>query len=464
MNSKTAHRSSSWSVSLLLLLLAISPLAAQTPPNTYSSHGIELSITGPIGPATLDYVSQGIDAAAQENAALVLLRIDTPGGLDQSMRGIIKSILQSPVPIVSYVSPSGARAASAGTYILYASHVAAMAPATNLGAATPVSIGGSTPSLPDTADEKADKNTDEPDVDNESAKRRKVVNDAVAYIRGLAEKRGRNADWAEAAVRAGESISALEAAKLNVIDLVADNQSELLQAINGREITTASGPVTLNTTGLTLQVREPDWRMQILAVITNPTVAYILMMIGIYGLILEGYSPGAMVPGIVGAISLLIALFAFQIIPVNFAGLGLLALGVALMIAEAFAPSFGVLGLGGVAAFVFGSIMLMDTGVPGYTAPFAVIGAVALASSLLMFLVIGLFLRSRRQQVTTGREGLLHADAEAIESFDKRGWVHVHGERWQAVSTQAIHAGQRVRITAINGLTLTVEPRLSEGD
>lgn len=435
---------------LPLSLAAVWCLTALAQTNSVSA--VVLTIDGPIGPATSDYVVQGLDAAQRQDAGLVLLQLDTPGGLDTAMREIIKAILASPVPVVAYVSPPGARAASAGTYILYAAHVSAMAPATNLGAATPVNLGGSKPSAPEPIQ------SDNPDVDNESSKRRKMVNDAVAYIRGLAERRARNADWAEQAVRSGTSIGAQEAVDRNVVDLIADDSSQLLAAINNREIKTSAGIVTLNTTGMALQNRSPDWRMQLLAIITHPTVAYILLMIGIYGLILEGYSPGALVPGIVGAISLLTALFAFQVIPVNFAGLGLLALGLILMVAEAFAPSFGVLGLGGVAAFAFGSIMLMDTGVPGYGAPLAVIAAVAISGALLMFLIVALFLRSRKQPITTGREGLIGSHAEAMEDFGQRGWVLAHGERWQAISAVPVTAGAQLRITAVDSLTLTVEP------
>lgn len=422
---------------------------AQTLQPSVGTHGIVLTIDGPIGPATSDYISQGLQDAQQGQAQLVLLRIDTPGGLDQSMRAIVKAILQSPVPVIGYVAPSGARAASAGTYILSATHIAAMAPATNVGAATPIKLGGSVPGTENRSDGPAD---------NKTAERRKIVNDAVAYIRGLAVKRDRNADWAATAVRDGASINANEAAKLNVVDLVAENQSALLQAINQRQVNTAAGTVTLNTTGLSLEVHDPDWRMRMLAIITNPTVAYILMMLGIYGLILEGYSPGAVLPGVAGAICLLLALFAFQILPVNFAGLGLLALGVALMVGEAFAPSFGVLGLGGVVAFVFGSIMLMDTGVPGYSAPLGVIAAVGTASAIILFLIMALFVRSHKRQVSTGREGMQGASAQAMEAFDERGWVMVHGERWKATTQRPITNGQKLRVTGVDGLTLKVEP------
>ncbi|WP_353253073.1 nodulation protein NfeD [Salinisphaera sp. PC39] len=425
-----------------------------------------LAITGPIGPATQGYVERGIEAAESEGAELVLLRIDTPGGLDQAMRGIVKAVLAARVPVVGYVAPSGARAASAGTYILYATHIAAMAPATNLGSATPVSIGGGGGPFggggggegKPPADGDAGNTGEEPVADNETAMRRKVVNDAVAYIRGLAERRGRNADWAEKAVREGASLSAGEAAERDVIDLVAESTPALLAAIDGRTVTVAGEDVTLAASDLALIEREPDWRMKLLAVITNPTVAYILMMIGIYGLILEGYNPGSFVPGVTGAICLLLALFAFQILPVNFAGLALIGLGVALMVAEAFAPSFGILGLGGVAAFVFGSIMLMDTGVPGYQVPLAIIGATATASAIVLFLIVYLFMRSRARRVATGSEGMVGAVGEALEDFDGRGRVFVHGENWRATADTPVRRGQRVRVTAVSGLTVTVVP------
>lgn len=417
---------------------------------------VELIIDGPIGPATSQYVAEGLSQAETDGAPLVILRINTPGGLSKSMRDIVQAILSSPVPVIGYVAPTGARAASAGTYILYATHIAAMAPATNLGAATPVQMGGGESPAP--SDAGKNKDQDKKAQDSASAKRRKAVNDAVAYIRGLAEQRGRNADWAEQAVREGSSLSAQAALDKNVIELITPGTGKLLASVDGRTVTTSTGEITLDSADLRVEHREPDWRMKLLAVITNPTVAYILMMIGIYGLILEGYNPGSFVPGTIGAICLLTALFAFQILPVSFAGLALLLLGIGLMVAEAFAPSFGILGLGGVAGFVLGSIMLMDTDVPGYEVPIAIIGATATAAALLMFLIIYLFMRSHRTRVVSGSEGMVGASAEALSDFDDYGRVFVHGEDWRAVTRRPVRRGQRVRVVAVDGLTLTVEP------
>ncbi len=432
---------------------------------------VRLEVKGAIGPATRDYVLNGIEHARETGAELVILEMDTPGGLDSAMRDIIKGILGSSVPVVTYVSPSGSRAASAGTYILYASHVAAMAPATNLGAATPVQIGGGVPSPPIPGDEQDPDSDQTAAADDEEASEgdspelsgtameRKTVHDAAAYIRGLAELRGRNAEWAERAVREAVSLTAEAALEENVIDVVAIDVTELLEAIDGMSVKLGNETVEISSDSLMVEIYEPDWRTRFLMVITDPNIAYLLMLAGAYGLLLEGYNPGAFVPGIVGAICLLLALFAFQVLPVNYAGLALIALGVALMVAEAFAPSFGVLGLGGIVAFVFGSVILMDTDVPGFAISRVLIGTLAAVGGTLMLALMLFLVRSRRRPVVSGTESMLGEMAEALEAFTTTGTVFVRGERWKAMTTRPVMKGQAVQVTDINGLLLKVEPR-----
>ncbi len=427
---------------------------------------IQLTIEGAIGPATSDYVMRAMDQAIEQKARLIVIRMDTPGGLDTAMRDIIKAISSSPVPVATYVSPTGARAASAGTYILYASHIAAMAPGTNLGAATPISMGGmpgtpqKEPAKP-TPDEKT-KDKDTPTVPaNEEAMRNKVVNDAVAYIRGLADLHGRNADWAEKAVRESASLQARAALKINVIDVVAESMSDLLKQIDGRKVTVLGQKRVLKTAGLTVRVIDPDWRSRLLSVITNPNVAYILMLIGIYGLIFEFANPGSIVPGTIGAICLLLALYALQLLPINYAGMGLLLLGIALMVAEAYAPSFGVLGIGGVISFVIGSIILMKTEAPGFGIDISVIITFTLSSVLVFVFVIGMAARARRRPVVSGMEEMIGAHAIALSDFDNAGQVSVHSEIWQANSDQPVKKDQALTVTGIDGLTLHVTPTTS---
>jgi membrane-bound serine protease (ClpP class) len=352
------------------------------------------------------------------------------------------------VPVVTYVHPKGARAASAGTYMLYASHVAAMTPATNLGAATPVSIA---PAASAPEEEKKDGKS----PGGGSTMERKVVNDAVAYIRGLATLRGRNADWAEQAVREAASLEADQALKLKVIDIVAPTVEALMEQLHGRKVQLPGGERLLNTRAIQLETVTPDWRNKLLATITNPNVAYILMLIGIYGLIFEFSNPGAILPGVVGAICLLVALFAFQVLPINYAGLGLVLLGVALMVAEAFVPSFGALGIGGVVAFVIGSIMLFDREIPGFEIARPLIGAFALLSALFFVIVLGMVLRARKRPVVSGAEEMTGSVGEV---FDDNGMVRIHSELWQALSNTPLLRGQKVRVTGRNGLILLVEP------
>lgn len=433
-----------------------------------------LEVDGAIGPATTLYLEDSLQVAAEAGAPAVVIRMNTPGGLDAATRDINQAILGSPVPVITWVAPEGARAASAGTYILYASHVAAMAPATNLGAATPVQIGGGmgapqpepageTDKGSDNGGENGGKEEESPAAAQDGAMERKVVNDAAAYIRGLAELRGRNAEWAEKAVREAVSLTANEALDENVIDILAADTESLLRQADGREVKVGENMVTLRTAGRAVEPLTPDWRSELLSIITNPTVAYLLMMVGLYGLILEGYNPGALVPGVVGAICLLLALFAFQVLPVNYAGLALIALGVILMVAEIFAPSFGVLGIGGIIALVFGSIILLDTDVPGFEISPWVIGGTAAISGGVFMGIMYLAIRAWGRPVVTGRQQLVGAEAVAVSDFtDGRGGVHVHGERWGARSDRPVSEGDRVVIRDLDGLTLVVEPATGE--
>jgi membrane-bound serine protease (ClpP class) len=453
------------------LLVAAAVLAATLAPRAGAQcHVALITIDDAIGPATSGYFEKAHRRAVETGASLAVLQLDTPGGLDSAMRDIIKVIVNSPVPVACFVAPGGARAASAGTYILYACHVAAMAPATNLGAATPIPVGGSAPlpGMPDRKPEGKDGKDGKDETDGkgepapgkppQDAGQAKAVNDAVAYIRSLAEKRGRNADWAERAVREGVSLSAERALEQKVIDFIADDVPALLKQIEGRQVTTTAGTITLATAGLEVRAIEPDWRMKFLAIITNPTVAYVMLLIGIYGLLLEGYHPGAILPGVVGAICLLLALFAFQILPVNYVGLALILLGVVLMIAEALAPSFGALGIGGLVAFVFGSIMLMDIEVPGYGVNRGIIFGIAAGGASVMGLTLYLLWRSRRSPVVTGEQTLVGHTAEVDEPIEHEGWAWVAGERWKVRTSRPLRPGDRPRIRAMDGLTLIVEP------
>jgi len=449
---------------LLACLLWAGTLFAQSPDISGAAQrdtgniAVLLSINGAIGPAMHDYIQRGLSKAAEQRAQVIILQIDTPGGLDVSMRKIIQGIIASPVPVVSFVAPGGARAASAGTYILYASHIAAMAPATNLGAATPVKIDTLAP-----APEVLDRTGERPDKSGgQDAMTVKVINDAVAYIRGLAQMHGHNADWAEQAVREGASLTAAEALDKNVIDLVADDVSDLLAKIDGRTVDLSGESIKLSTRSLTLERLEQDWRTRLLAVIADPNIAYILMLIGFYGLVLEFTLPGTIVAGVVGAISLLLALFAFQVLPINYAGLALILLGITFMLAEALLPGVGALGIGGIAAFVIGSIMLIDTEAPGYSISIPLIATFTLMSAGFFMLVFGMVLKSRKKPVITGIEELIHSTGEALEGFEQEGWVRIHGERWRARTHIPLLPGQQIKVTAMQGLLLEVEPCQSD--
>ncbi|WP_036231902.1 NfeD family protein [Marinobacterium litorale] len=440
--------------SLLLTVLSVHSEETVQPGSIWA-----LTLDDVVGPASADYLVRGIERAKEADAVAVLLTINTPGGLDSAMRAMISAVLASDVPVLCYVAPSGARAASAGTYLLYACHLAAMAPATNLGAATPVSI--STPISPspgsDGGGSREQEGEESSPVGQGSAMERKVINDAVAYIRGLAELRGRNADWAERAVREGVSLTATEALDQQVIDLVAEDRTQLLADANGVRVMINGEPRILDLQGRPLFSFAPDWRSQFLSVITNPNVAYVLMLIGIYGLILEFSNPGFGLPGVVGAICLMVALYAFQVLPISYAGLGLMLLGVGLIAAEAMMPSFGVLGVGGLVAFVVGSIILMDTEVPAYQIAMPVIVALAVTTGALLFAVLGMALKAHQRPRLMG-SGAARGQTVTIEQvYEGQALARFEGELWEVRCPDALAVGDRVKIHEVDGLTLVVD-------
>ncbi|EIL97422.1 serine protease [Rhodanobacter thiooxydans] len=423
----------------------------------------QIALDGPIGPAAAEYFDDASKRAVTDGAVAIVLRLDTPGGLADSMRQIITGMLASPVPVLVYVAPQGARAASAGTYILYAGQIAAMAPATHLGAATPVSLGGATPMpLPKTGEQPASAGSaakDEAAAGND-AESHKVMNDAIAYIRSLAQLRGRNAQWAEQAVRGAATLTASEAAQQHVVDFVAADVADLLAKADGRKVRVGERDVALQLKGASVREYAPGARTRFLAIITNPTIAYLLLLGGIFGLALEAMHPGAMLPGIAGGICLLVGLYALQLLPVNYAGLALMALGVGLLVAEAANPSVGAFGAGGLVSFVVGSVMLMNTGVPGYGVNLGVIAGIAVCAAALLALIVWLVFRSRRAHQVTGDAAMLVDTGELLEPVEADGeaWMLVRGERWRVRSDIALPAGARVRVVSRQGLLLRVEP------
>jgi len=441
-----------------MIVAAAAMVALVLPLEAAAKQAVVLEIDGAIGPAIADYLVRELRAARPGEIGIIVLRMNTPGGLDTSMRMMISAILASPVPVATYVAPNGARAASAGTYIAYASEIAAMAPGTNIGAATPVQLGAipvGRPNEPSGQKKDQDKEKSAEPADTET---RKVVNDAVAYIRSLAELNGHNADWAVEAVRAAASLPASDALKLHVIDAIAADVPDLLRKIDGRTVTIAGQPKRLETAGLEIVTVAPDWRTELLAIITNPNVAFILMLIGVYGLIFEFLNPGSVAPGLIGAISLVVALYALNLLPINYAGAGLVLLGVGLMVAEAHIGAFGAIGIGGVVAFVIGSIMMFPSQVPEFElSPFAIAGAAAVTAALFL-LVLSMLLRSRKAVVVTGKEALLGAEGEAVSWQGQQGRILVKGEIWSARAAGPLQPGTRVKVIDRDGLVLVVQP------
>ncbi len=452
-------------IAATVLFVSPAPLSAEES----GRPALMIEIDGVIGPATARYVKEGLTTASERRADVVILRLNTPGGLATSMREIIADVLGSPAPVIGYVAPSGAHAASAGTYILYATHIAAMAPGTNLGAATPVQIGGPLPGLPGSAPDKdgKDKKDDAQQPASQNVLTAKATNDAVALIRSLAELRGRNADWAEKAVREAASLSASGALQANVIDLIARNPTELLQQIDGRTVELAGGEMRqLATKGLTIERLDPGWLIRFLSVITNPNVAFILLIVGIYGLIFEFSTPGAIAPGVIGAICLLLGLYALNMLPINYTGLALIVLGIAFLIVETFNPTV-VLGLGGVAAFLLGAAMLFKIEAPGYRLSWTVVVIAAAMIFSLTVVVLGSLWRARRNPARVGAQAMRGLPAEVLDWSGSEGHVFAHGERWQAHGAEALAPGEMVEVAGIKDLTLVVRRRsartVSEG-
>ncbi len=418
-----------WLISLLPILFTPLVLAAEK--------AFLLNIDGPIVPAVQDYIKRGLDQAVNEHAALVILQINTPGGLESTTRKINDTIIASPVPIVAFVAPSGARAASAGTYIVYASHYAVMANGTNIGAASPVNLMG----------------TEEVSVED-----KKAMNDSAAYLRSLAELRGRNSSWANDAVYQSKSISAIEAKKQNVVNEIADNYPQLLQTINGKPVTVQGKTQHLNTTNIQIETIPHDWRYSFLTFITNPNIAYILMLIAIYGLFFELSSPGLILPGVTGIIALLLVLYAFELMPINYVGLTLVCIGIAFMIFEIFVSSFGIIGIGGVIAFIIGSVMLFDLDDPNYHLTWTLIFAMSFISIGFFFMVLMLVFRAHKQAIITGKEGLIGSEGLVLSVMNEQVVVSILGEIWDAQSPVMLNKGDRVKVTAVHGLKLMVEP------
>jgi len=416
---------------LILSFTLVTPAGWASPDEVYVAR-----VEGIIAPSLAEFFVSAIRKAEDGGGHAIIFELDTPGGLDTSMRIIIKEILRSPAPVIIYVSPSGARAASAGAFITIAAHVAAMAPGTNIGAAHPVQMGGG-------------------EADEEMT--RKIENDAAAYIRGLAERRGRNATWAEDAVRKSVSATATEALRLKIIDVVAENRADLLAKIDGRTVETGAGKITLKTKTAKIVEVEMGLRDKVLSVISNPTIAYILLILGMAGMYFELSTPGAILPGVLGGICLILAFYAFQTLPINYAGLLLIILGVILFIAEVTVVSHGILTIGGMTAMILGSLMLIDSPAPFLQISLSAILGVTAATTAFFVFAIGAVFRAHRRQPATGREGLVGQAGVARTRLNPDGLIFIRGEIWNATCVEGAEPGEQVQVTSVAGLKLKVK-------
>jgi len=424
---------------LVLLLLGLwgfiaPPAVPAAPPPVFN----KITVSGAITPPMAEFILANIEEASREGRAGLIILLDTPGGLDLAMRDIAKGILNAPLPVIVFVYPAGARAASAGVIITVAAHVAAMAPGTNIGAAHPVAIGFG---------------------GGDKTMMEKVENDAAAYVRGIARQRGRSEEWVERAVRKSESVTAEEALKKGVIDLVAADVPELLRGIDGREVKVGGKTVVIKTQGAVVTEKKMGTRQRVLTAISDPNVAYILFLLGLAGLYFEFSHPGVILPGVVGAISLILAFFAMQTLPINYAGILLIVLGVILFIAEMKVVSHGILTVGGIISLVVGSLMLFESPDPALRVSLDVMIPSLVIITLFFVAVIVLVVRAQLRRKRTGREGMVDAEGVAVTDVDPVGKVLVKGEYWQATSVRPIKAGMPVRVISVDGLRLQVEAR-----
>ena len=418
-----------------------------------------INIDAAIGPASHDYLQQSMREAHTNNAHLIIIHLDTPGGLVSSMREMTQEILNSDIPTVVYVSPSGSNAASAGAFIVYSAHIASMAPGTNIGAASPVSLGSDSPMPKDPTSDAATDNTDESAASQLSTAQKKAIEDLSAYMRSLADTNNRNSQLGVEMITKGSSFSAQEALQQKIVNFISTDLKQLVNQLNGYEVTVKNKTITLNTTEKPIIFSRPSWRYDFLSIITNPNITYVLLIAGIYGILFELYSPGSLFPGILGVICLILSGYGLHLLPINYAGLFLVILGVVMIVAETFVTSYGILGIGGFIAFVIGSIFLLDTLYPVYSVSRVVIGIMAVLTASILSIITNFVFGSLRRPHITGGDGMVGKTAYTLSSFDEYGQVECEGCIYSASTKTPLKAKQKVIVTEVNGIKLSVKPK-----